>query len=142
MMENAPAMDVEALRAAREAVGLTQSQLARIIGVAGGERVSQWERGEARPRSPKLLADLAAAVGVSARSLLLDPPDGPTLRWLRFAAGLSLDEVAEQTHFSSTTLKRLEARGSRRPVPATTVELLASVLMAPVDQVSLALSPR
>jgi transcriptional regulator with XRE-family HTH domain len=141
-METAPAIDVEALRAARESAGLTQSQLARIMDVAGGERVSQWERGEARPRSPKLLAAVARAIGVPARSLLVEPSDGLTLRWLRFAAGLSLEEVAEQIHFSWTALRRLEAHGSRRPVPVATVELLASVLMVPVDQVSIALSPR
>ena len=141
-METAPAINVDALRAAREGAGLTQSQLARIVGVAGGERVSQWERGEARPRSPRLLLSVATAVGAPARSLLVEPAEGLTLRWLRFTAGLSLEEVAAQIHFSATALRRLEAHGSRRSVPAATVELLASVLMVPVDQVSVALSPR
>ena len=43
-------MDPGALRAARERAGLTQHQLARLVGVAGGERVSRWELGTSEPR--------------------------------------------------------------------------------------------
>ena len=87
-MDAAPAINGPALRDAREAAGLTQADLARAIGVVGGERISMWERGLARPRNPRLLHAAAAAVGVPATFLLEASADGPTMRWLRFAAGL------------------------------------------------------
>jgi DNA-binding transcriptional regulator YiaG len=87
-------IDGVALRAAREKAGLTQHELARVVGVVGGERVAMWERGRSRPRSPRILHALATAVGVPARSLLVPPEDGPTLRWLRFAAGLGVGSGA------------------------------------------------
>ena len=40
-----------ALRRARLNAGMTQSELARRLGVAGGERVSRWELGLSVPRS-------------------------------------------------------------------------------------------
>lgn len=38
-------VDVHALVRARSASGLTESQLARVIDVSGGERVSEWGAG-------------------------------------------------------------------------------------------------
>ncbi len=126
-METAPAIDGAALRAAREKAGLTQHQLARRVGIAGGERISLWEKGAARPRSPRVLHALARSLGVDATSLLVLPPDGPTLRWLRFAAGLSVAEAAAACHTSVAALKRWEARGAPTPA-AVTIEALAAAL--------------
>ena len=119
-METAPAIDGAALRAARVRAGLTQHELAHEVGVVGGERISMWERGEARPRSPHLLHAVARALQVPVTALLLAPEGGASLRWLRFAAGLSVDEVARAAHVSVASLKRWEAQGCRRmPSPAT-----------------------
>ena len=72
-----------ALRAARERAGLTQHQLARLVGVAGGERVSRWELGTSEPR-PEILVRLAKVLDVEAMDLL-DVEAGVNLRALRFA---------------------------------------------------------
>ena len=141
-METAPAIDASALRAAREKAGLTQHELAREVGVVGGERISLWERGQARPRSPRLLHAVADAIGVPATHLLVPPSDGPTLRWLRFAAGLSVDEAADAAHVSTATLKRWEAQGPRRALPSATVEVLAAVLGVRPVEVEQAIRPR
>lgn len=138
-METAPQINVDVLRAARERAGLTQHELARVVGVVGGERISMWERGEARPRSPRLLRAVADAVGVPAVELLAEPADGPTLRWLRFTVGLSLDEVAAAAHVSAASLKRWEGQGCRRPPAASTLEALATVLHVTPSTVATAL---
>jgi len=141
-METTPAIDGAALRAARERVGLTQHQLAHEVGVVGGERISMWERGEARPRSPHLLHAVARAVQVPVTALLLTPEGGASLRWLRFAAGLSVDEVAHAAHVSVASLKRWEAQGCRRlPSPAT-LDAVAAALGVPTVEVESALRPR
>ena len=107
-------MDPAALRAARERAGLTQHQLARLVGVAGGERVSRWELGTSEPR-PEILARLAKVLDVAAFDLL-DVADGADLRALRFAAGLSPSEVAAAAHLSVRTYVRWESgKGTRRP---------------------------
>ena len=45
------------IRATREAVGLTQAQLAAVMGLRGHAAVSEWERGTKNPdgRSVRLL---------------------------------------------------------------------------------------
>lgn len=138
-METAPQIKVDVLRAARERSGLTQHELARRIGVVGGERISMWERGDARPRSPRLLHALAKEIGLGARDLLVEPDGGPTLRWYRFIAGLSLEEVAAAAHVSTASLKRWEAQGCRRAPATGTIEMLATVLNVAPAAVSAAL---
>lgn len=141
-MENAPAIDGAALRAARVRAGLTQHELAREVGVAGGERVSMWERGEARPRSPRLLHAVARALGVPVTTLLRAPEGGPSLRWLRLVAGLSVGEVAQAAHLSAATLKRWESQGCRRLPSRTTLDSVASALGVGADEVRSALRLR
>ena len=51
------------MREARRAAGMTQAELARRVGVAGGERVSVWERGLAAP-SAVAVARMAEVLGV------------------------------------------------------------------------------
>ncbi|NMR21476.1 helix-turn-helix transcriptional regulator [Cellulomonas fimi] len=138
-METAPAIDGAALRAARVRAGLTQHQLAHEVGVVGGERVSMWERGEARPRSPQLLHAVARVLGVPATVLLLAPDGGSSLRWLRFAAGLSVDELARAAHVSMATLKRWEAQGCRRAPSSATLAAVAAALDVGVVEVERAL---
>jgi transcriptional regulator with XRE-family HTH domain len=111
-----------ALRAARERAGLTQHQLARLVGVAGGERVSRWELGSSEPR-PEILASLAKVLDVPALDLL-DVAEGADLRALRFAAGLSPRDVAATAHLSERTYVRWESgRGTRLPDSAQVAAL-------------------
>jgi len=138
-METAPALDAVALRRAREHSGLSQNELARRAGLAGGDRVSRWERGEARPRSPRTLHDLAEALGVEARDLLLPPESGPNLRWLRFAAGLSIDELAIAANSGVSTVKRWEAEGHANPSNAT-LSALATALSTSTETIRRALT--
>ena len=141
-METAPAIDGAALRAARIRAGLTQHELAREVGVVGGERVSMWERGEARPRSPHLLHAVARALHVPVTELLLAHDGGASLRWLRFAAGLSVDEVAHAAHLSVASLKRWEAQGCRRMPSPATLDAVAAALGVASAEVESALRPK
>lgn len=102
------ALDPSALRAARENAGLTQHQLARLVGVAGGERVSRWERGTSEPR-PDILVRLAETLGLTPFALLDTDPASPDLRALRLAAGLTATEVAVRAHVAKPTYERWEA---------------------------------
>ena len=126
-METAPALDGDALRSARERAGFSQNDLARVLGLASGGRISLWERGEARPRSPQLLHALAAALATPVAELLESPKGGPTLRWLRFAAGLSVEDLALATHTSPSSVKRWEAEGLARPTERVVSALVAAL---------------
>ncbi len=55
-------IDPSELRAARESAGLTQHELARLVGAAGGERVSRWELGVRFVRAHGLPHDLLQPV--------------------------------------------------------------------------------
>ncbi|MGV1007101.1 MAG: helix-turn-helix domain-containing protein [Dermatophilaceae bacterium] len=138
-METAPAIDGEVLRGARERLGLSQNDLARRIGLADGQRVSRWERGEARPRTPQSLHALAAALELEPTSLLVRPGvDGPSLRWLRFAAGVSAVEFASAARTSVSTVKRWERDGLAAP-DDDTVDRLSAILKAQPGDVRRAL---
>ncbi len=65
----ASGIDPNALRAAREEAGLTQHELARLVGAAGGERISRWELGTSSPR-PDFLVRLANALDIPALRLI------------------------------------------------------------------------
>lgn len=129
-----PVVDPRALRAARLAAGLTQHQLARVIGVAGGERISRWELGTSAPR-PRMLQRLAEALGVGADSLLTPTDDLPDLRRLRATTGLSARELAERAYMAQPTLVRWES-GRFTNIPSTAaLEPLAAALGLSVDDV-------
>jgi len=124
-------VDPEALRAARVHAGLTQHGLARVIGVAGGERVSRWERGSSAPL-PSQLARLAEALGVEISDLLVEAPQD--LRRLRLRAGLSAREVAGRAHLSLPTYVRWEAGHLAKLPSLTTIEPLARVLLCTLPE--------
>lgn len=132
-METAPAIDSCALTSARKRAGLSQNDLARRVGVAGGSRISRWERGEARPRTPHILHAIATALEVEASSLLVPPENGPNLRWLRFAAGVTVGQLAEATNAAISTVKRWEAVGLAHPSEATVAALAVALHAAPAD---------
>lgn len=138
-MEAAPALNGDVLRAAREAAGLTQTELARLVGVVDGQRISKWERGAARPRSAPLLAAVGDALGLRPREMLADPGEEVTLRWLRFAAGLTVEQLAAAVHVSTPTVKRWESEGLKDP-STETIRAVATALDADAAMVRVALS--
>ena len=119
-------LDSQALRRARVAAGLTQHQLARLVGVAGGERVSRWELGTSSPR-PQLVLHLAGVLGVDLNELYAHPRE-VDLRSLRVAAGMSMDELASRIHASKTTISRWESGDVVRPLSVRVLALLAEAL--------------
>lgn len=122
-------IDPSALRSARERAGFTQSQLARKVGVVGGERVSRWELGRSQPR-PDLLVRLAEELDVRPRQLVRPASSIPDLRALRLAAGLDAYEVVEAIHLSLPTYRRWEqGQWKRLPAPGI-IASLAEVFKA------------
>jgi len=134
----APAFDPEALRRARVVAGLTQHELARRIGVAGGERVSQWERGTSEPR-PGSVRQIARVLKVPAATLMANSAD-LDLRAMRTVAGLTASELAKRADISLSTLNRWEAGRFTRMPRRASVELLARALGRRVHEVEAALS--
>lgn len=120
-------LDAKALRLARERAGLTQSDLARMIGVVGGERVSRWELGRSQPR-PDLLKRMALELGIRPRQLVKPASAVPDLRALRLAAGLDAYEVVRAIHLSLPTYRKWE-QGRWRKIPTVaTMNALAKTL--------------
>ena len=56
------------IREARKALGISQGQLALMLGVTPGA-VGQWEHGQTRPRAEKLLL-ISSILGVPVEELL------------------------------------------------------------------------
>ena len=138
-MISGPTVDGAALRAAREKAALTQHELAYAIGVAGGERVSRWERGASEPR-PAVLHRVAAVLGVQVSQLLVSPRSEPDLRRLRVLAGLSARQLAEQSHVSLPTYARWEAGNFERLPSSASLQALASALSVSVEAVTVAVA--
>lgn len=132
-------VDPRALRAGRERAGLTQHELARLIGVAGGERVSRWERGASAPR-PDVLLRIATILDVRPGDLLTPVVGNPDLRRLRVLAGLSARAVAERTHMSIPTYARWESGNFDRMPAIASLEMLARVLGVSPGEVAAALT--
>jgi transcriptional regulator with XRE-family HTH domain len=132
-------LDVHALRAARHAKGLTQDQLGRAVGVAAGNRISDWENGRATPH-PGHLRRLAEVLGVPAAALLRPVSEAERdLRRLRLEAGMSIDDVAKRIRVATPTLKRWESGVVRRLVATAPVERLAEAFGVDVADVVAAL---
>ena len=131
-------IDPVALRDARIRMGLTQHELARIIDVAGGERISRWELGSSAPR-PEMLFRLAQALNVDAADLLR--AGGPSdLRRLRTSAGLSARSLAAQAHLSAPTYVRWESGGTKRLPARQALKPLAKALNVTVEDVESAIA--
>jgi len=122
-----------AVRRARSRRGLTQHQLARIVEIAGGDRVSGWERESTQPRA-RIIPDLARALGVDPLELL-SLPNGVDLRALRLVAGRTAPELAQAVHVSVHTYLRWES-GQRLPLgDGRTLDTLSGQLGVPVKRV-------
>ena len=126
-------VDPLALRDARIRMALTQHELARLIDVAGGERISRWELGSSAPR-PEMLRRLAQALNVDVLDLL-DAGGPADLRRLRTSAGLSARTLAARAHMSVPTYVRWES-GRIKRLPATSaLKPLAKALNVTVEDV-------
>ena len=134
-------LEPQALRRARVAAGLTQHELARLVGVAGGERVSRWERGLSTPQ-PDILARTAAVLGVDVDSLLVRHGHPIDLRSLRFARGLTIEGLARDVHVSKSTVSRWETGQASRELTPSAIRLLAKTLGVSVAAVRTAVSHR
>lgn len=132
-MHREPAVDPDALRAARVAAGLTQHELARRVGVAGGERISRWELGTSTPRAP-MVRRLAEALGLRPGDLMAVTGESD-LRRLRLSAGLSARELASRAHMSLPTLVRWESGRLVRIPGRDLLEPLAMALEVRVQEV-------
>ena len=131
-------VDPLALRDARLRMGLTQHELARLIDVAGGERISRWELGSSAPRA-ELLHRLAKALNVGVADLL-DAGGPADLRRLRTTAGLSARTVAARAHLSAPTYVRWESGRIQRLPARQSLNLLAKALNVSVEDVESAIA--
>ncbi len=137
-MRTESGVDPKALRAARLRAGLTQHELARLIDVAGGERISRWELGSSAPR-PEILHRLAQALNVDAADLL--EAGGPAdLRRLRTSAGLSARTLAARAHISAPTYIRWESGRTKRLPARQALKPLAVALNVTVEDVESAIA--
>ena len=110
-------LDPSQLRAAREKAGLTQHELARLVGAAGGERVSRWELGTSVPR-PDFVVKLARALDIPPHRLIHLDGDVSDLRALRLQAGLTVLELAGSVNVAVPTYYAWEqGRWTRLPGP-------------------------
>ncbi|RBY92457.1 XRE family transcriptional regulator [Blastococcus sp. TF02-8] len=106
------------LRHARLAAGLTREDLAQRAGVRSADRIRDWERGAHAPQA-RYVPRLAAALGVDPVALYDVDPARPTLRVLRLARGLSLQQLAQLTGVPIMTCQRIEqGRGHRHDLTA------------------------
>jgi transcriptional regulator with XRE-family HTH domain len=130
-------VDTVALREARVRMGLTQHELARLINVAGGERISRWELGSSTPR-PEILHRLAQALNVDAADLL-DAGVPADLRRLRTSAGFSARTLATRAHMSVPTYVRWESGRTKRLPARQALKPLAKALNVTVEDVESAI---
>jgi transcriptional regulator with XRE-family HTH domain len=114
-------------------MGLTQHELARLIDVAGGERISRWELGSSAPR-PEMVHRLAQALDVGAADLL-EAGGSADLRRLRTFAGLSARTLAARAHMSVPTYVRWESGRTKRLPARAALKPLAKALNVSVEDV-------
>lgn len=117
----------DAIRHARESAGLTQHQLAREIGIAGGERVSKWELGTATPRL-EVLMKVARVVDADIDALLAPGFRLLGVARLRAAQALSVSDAASRCHVSLATYERWERGGTIRGPSGASLTLFAQVM--------------
>lgn len=93
---------------------MTQTDLAKALGVAGPERISAWEHETNGPQVGQIPV-LARVLGIRPDSLLAGDTPSHRLRDLRWAAGLTVRQVADTLHVGRTTYLRWET--GERPFP-------------------------
>lgn len=117
------------LAAGRVAAGLTQERLAQLLQTEQ-TRVSEWERGVLTPR-PNVMPKLAAAIGMDALEFLAADPAAPTLEDMRLAAGLTMQEVADQLGISLRRYRGVEIGSTRRDPAEPLIDELARTFAVP-----------
>lgn len=131
-------LEPDALRVARRRAGLTQHELARRVGVGGGERVSKWEIGGVTPRL-EVLTRVASVLGVAVEDLLRVSEGRVGFRLLRVRAGVTPAALAAAVNVSLRTLRRWEAGQLERLPGAVTVRRAAQVMGVSIQDVEAAL---
>jgi len=112
---------------------MTQADLAKVLGVAGPERISSWEHETNRPHVNQIPV-LAKTLKVSPDALLVGDSRN-RLRDLRWEAGLSLGELAEQLHVGRNTYQRWETGERAFPARPRVIQQLSAVLGVPEEVV-------
>ena len=127
-------VDGAVLRKARRNAGLTLNEVAEVVGVADGARVSAWEYGLEQPH-PSFIPKLAKAVNLPVTALLVGKGLKPRLADLRLAKGLTLSELAANAGIPRTTCHRLEQGVGIRTPDQATLSALALALDSSRDAV-------
>lgn len=130
-------IDPSELRAARERAGLTQHELARLVGAAGGERISRWELGSSEPRAD-FLVRLAQTLEIPTMRLVRFDGDVADLRALRLGAGLSAVELAAAANLAAPTYYAWEQGRWARLPDRSVIDALGRGLNQPPDTVTAA----
>jgi len=118
--------DPQRLRAAREAAGLNQRELAERIGVPASA-VTKWEGGFRSPYASNLGA-LAAGLGIAPTDLTSVSGGGTrTLSQLRIDAGLTQRAAATRAGLVRSRYSAIE-RGEIATIAEEVVEAIASAL--------------
>jgi len=105
--------DADMMRKARTRSGMSQADLAKLIGVDPGV-INSWEKRGARPSVPNL-GRVASALGLTVSDLYQSDVDtAGALVDLRVRAGLSQRDAAKLLGVSQATISRWE-RGLARP---------------------------
>lgn len=112
---------------------MTQADLAEALGVAGPERISSWEHETNRPQVSQVPV-LARLLRVSPDALLVSDARN-RLRDLRWAAGLSLGELADRLHVGRNTYQRWETGERAFPARPEVFRQLSAILGEPEDVV-------
>jgi transcriptional regulator with XRE-family HTH domain len=103
---SSPAFSPTRLAEARRAAGLSNAQLAEIVGVRRQEVVRWQSRTTPRTPRPQLQLQIAAALGVEVADLVEE--EAVTLATLRRALGLRQADLADQADLPRSTLQALE----------------------------------
>ncbi len=126
-----------ALKAAREAKGLTQVEAAKIVGLAR-ENYVNFEKGHREPGAA-LLGRFAKGLGVKTRDLVSTEPEEMTLLDLRQLAGVSRAEVQKAMGFKSVTSYADMESGRSAPTPEQ-VKILARLYKVSASDIERAAS--
>lgn len=121
----------ERLKALRQEVGISQSDLARLADI-GRTTLYQWETGMASPQVD-VLARVAAALGVAISDLVVVADEEAYLGDLRIRCGLTQPQLGKAAGVSTSMVGYIE-RGEVTLTDAT-AEILARVLDVSVPMV-------
>lgn len=120
----ATAFDATALRAAREARGVSRAVLADMVGV-DVETVRLWETGQGAP-APGRLQRVAGAVGLAVEDLHDSAAGSATLADLRRRAGLTQTALGQRLGVSAAVVSHWEQ--GKRSVPSELAADYATLL--------------